>query len=380
MLATCRDTAGDPWRATLGDLARLPGLQVMRLAPLGEAAVDKILQTAGVAADPDVARFVHARSDGNPLYVATLARILAAQPGTAADTDTVARIAGGSAEISHLVSSLSGGLDDGARGLLAAASVLGTEFGSELAASVSGAGQDVPAALAALAAAEAAGLATRRPDRPDRWRFSHALIRDGIYASLGEDQRVRLHGRAAAALEPLARQAPERGGEVAGHLLRAAPDRTALRQAADWAVAAAAAATAALAFEDAVGYLITALAAAEAAGVGDADRATLLIELATAEYRAGQLATSLQHAVAAADAAEPARRLDLLADAALVVRGIQHHQVAVTFLGLLRTRRLAVPQSSRRAARTAAGPAGLGSWPKSATCCETAGRQLRARQ
>ena len=347
VLATCRDTAGDPWRAMLGDLARLPGLQRMRLAPLGEAAVDEILQTAGVAANPDVARFVHARSDGNPLYVATLARVLAAQPGTAADADTVARIAGGTAEISRLVSSLSGGLDDGARGLLAAASVLGTEFGSELAASVSGAGQDVPAALGA---AEAAGLATRRPDRPDRWRFSHALIRDGIYASLGEDQRVRLHGRAAAALEPLARQAPERGGEVAGHLLRAAPGRTALRQAADWAVVAAAAATAALAFEDAVGYLATALAAAEAAGVGDADRATLLIELATAEYRAGQLATSLQHAVAAADAAEPVRRVDLLADAALVVRGIGHHQVAVTLLGLC-DRALADPDcpAARRA-------------------------------
>ena len=43
--------------------------------------------------------------------------------------------------------------------LLAAASVLGTEFGSELAASVGGAGQDV---LAALTAAEAAGLAIRQ--------------------------------------------------------------------------------------------------------------------------------------------------------------------------------------------------------------------------
>ena len=303
----------------------------MRLGPLGEAAVDEILQTAGVAADPDVARFVHARSEGNPLYVATLARVLAAQPGTAADTDTVARIAGGSAEISHLVSSLSDGLDDGARGLLAAASVLGTEFGSELAASVSGAGQDV---LAALAAAEAAGLVTRRLNRPGAWRFSHALIRDGIYASLGEDERVTLHGRAAAALEPLAREAPGRGGEVAAHLLRAAPDRTALRRAADWAAAAATAATGALAFEDAAGYLATALAAADAAGASDADRATLLIELATAEYRAGQLASSLQHAVAAADAAEPARRPDLLADAALVVRGIGHHQVAMTLLGL----------------------------------------------
>ena len=39
VVATCRDTAGDPWRAALGDLARLPGLQVLRLGPLGEAAV-----------------------------------------------------------------------------------------------------------------------------------------------------------------------------------------------------------------------------------------------------------------------------------------------------------------------------------------------------
>ena len=115
VLATCREGAGDPWRACLADLARLPGHQVMRLAPLGEAAVDEILQVAGVATDPDLVRFVHARSEGNPLYVATLARVLAEQPGTGYDTEAIARIAGGSAEVSHLVSSLSDGLDDDAR-------------------------------------------------------------------------------------------------------------------------------------------------------------------------------------------------------------------------------------------------------------------------
>ena len=339
VLATCRDTAGDPWRTALGDLARLPGLRVMRLPPLGEAAVDEILKTAGLAADPDLARFVHARSEGNPLYVATLARVLAARPEAALDADAVARVAGASAEISHLVSSLTAGLDEGTRDLLAAASVLGTEFGAELAAAVGG-GQDV---LAALAAAEARGLVTGLASRPGGWRFSHALIRDGIYAGLGEDQRVRLHGRVAAALAPLARQAPERGGEVAEHLLRAAPDQAALRQAAEWARTAAAAATEALAFEDAAGYLATALTAAEAAGVDDTDRAVLLTELATAQYRAGQLAASLQHAVAAAEAAERARRTDLIAEAALVVRGVGHHDVAVTLLGLC-DRALAGPE------------------------------------
>jgi DNA-binding CsgD family transcriptional regulator len=331
VLATCRDTSGDPWRASLAGLARLPGLQVMRLAPLDGTAVGQIMQAAGVSAHSDLVRFVHGRSEGNPLYVATLAGVLATQPGAGHDIDAVARVAGGSAEISHLVSSLSEGLDDGARGLLAAASVLGTEFDSGLAAAVCGATGDV---TAELSAPEARGLVTRWPNRPDTWRFTHALVRDGIYAGLPDAERIALHGRAAAVLEPLAREAPERGGEVAAHLLRAAPDQAALRRAAGWAEAAAAAATSALAFEDAAGYLNTALAAAEAAGTADAERARLLIELATAEYRAGQLATSLQHSVAAADAAERDRRLDLLADAALVVRGIGHHPVAATLLGL----------------------------------------------
>ena len=331
VLVTCRDTAADPWRASLGDLARLPGLQVLRLAPLNEAAVADILHAAGIAMDPELARAVHARSEGNPLYVATLARVLATQPGIAPDADTVAQIAGGSAEISRLVSSLLRDVDDSCCGLLAAASVLGTDFGATLAAEVCETSQDV---TRVLSAAEATGLVTRRPDRPGSWRFTHALIRDGIYASLSEDQRIALHARAAVALEALAREAPERGGEVAAHLLRAAPDRAVLRRAADWSVAAATAATAALAFEDAARYLATALAAAESAGASDTDRAELLIELATAEYRAGQLATSLQHAAAAADAAERDRRLDLVASAALVVRGIGHQPVAATLLGL----------------------------------------------
>ncbi|MGH3176919.1 MAG: AAA family ATPase, partial [Streptosporangiaceae bacterium] len=173
VLATCRDIGGDPWRTALGDLARLPGLQVMPLPPLGEAAVSEILTMAGLAPDPDLARAVHTRSEGNPLYVATLARVLATRPEAAPDSDTVTRVAGASAEISHLVSSLTSGLDEGARRLLAAASVLGTEFGAELAAAVGGDGQGV---LAALTQAEACGLVTGMPNRPGTWRFSHALI------------------------------------------------------------------------------------------------------------------------------------------------------------------------------------------------------------
>jgi DNA-binding CsgD family transcriptional regulator len=342
VVATCRDAAGESSPVLVGELARLPGAQVLRLAPLDQAAVAEMLRAAGLTADPGLAELVHARSEGNPLYVATLARLLAVQPGIAADADAVTRIAGGSAEVSHLVSSLLEGLDQDVRGLLAAASVLGTDFGVALAAAVRGTGQEVTGALAAAAAR---GLVTRPPGEPGGWRFTHALIRDGIYASLGEDQRVVLHARAAAALEAAARTAPERGGEVAAHLLRAAPDRAALRRAADWA-AAAAAATSALAFEDAARYMTTALAAADAAGASGIERAELLITLATAEYRAGQLAASLRHAVTAADAAGRDGRLDLVASAALVVRGVGDPSVVATLIGLC-DRALAGPQCPR---------------------------------
>src|SRR5580692_7580013 len=278
VLATCREGAGEPWRTSLADLARLPGVHIMRLAPLSETAVAGLLRAAGVTTDPELTRFVHARSEGNALYVTTLARVLAAQPGAAADADTVARIAAGSAEVSQLVASLLRDLDDGVRALLAAASVLGADFDSGLAAAVAGTAAEVAGTAAAVAgtsqdaagalsAAQSCGLVTRQPDRPGSWWFTHALVRDGIYASLGEDQRIALHAAAADALEPLARHAPERGGEVAAHLLRAAPDRATKRRAAGWAAAAAQAATAALAFEDAVRYLATALTAAESAGV-----------------------------------------------------------------------------------------------------------------
>jgi DNA-binding CsgD family transcriptional regulator len=331
VLVTCRDAAGDPWRDTLGDLARLPGLQVLRLGPLSEAAVEEVLHAAGLASDPELTRFLHARSEGNPLYVATLARLLARQPGAGSDADALARIAGSSAEISHLVSSLLRDLDPGTRGLLAAASVLGTEFRADMAAAVGGA---VTGGARSLTAAEASGLVASLPHQAGSWRFTHALFRDGIYGSISEPELAGLHSRAASVLEPLAVIDRERGSEVAAHLLRAAPGRDALQRAAAWAAAAAVAATSGLAFDDAARYLAIALEAAGRGGVSDAERAGMLIELATAEYRAGQLGASLQHAVIAADTAERVARLDLVADAALVVRGVGHHPVATTLLAL----------------------------------------------
>jgi predicted ATPase len=197
VVATCRDEAGGQWRESLGELARLPGLQLLRLGALRAADVTDILGAAGVSVDTDLADLIQTRSEGNPLYVSTLARVLAGSPATALDTEEVSRIVGSSAEVSQLITSLLRGLDPEVSATVAAASVLGGDFTPDLVKSVCGTADD-PAS--ALSAAAASGLVAPVPGRPGWWRFTHALLRDGVYASLSEAQRTGLHRRAAAAL------------------------------------------------------------------------------------------------------------------------------------------------------------------------------------
>ena len=233
--------------------------------------------------------------------------------------------------MSHLVASLLRNLDDGACALLAAASVLGAEFNSGLAAAVAGTSRDT---AGPLSAAETCGLVTRQPDRPDlggsrtpwsatastrvsvrtsesrctpprppRWSHWPSKLRNGAVRSPGTCSG-RHQTRAHSGVRPAGPDGGDgrdgstrvRGrGPVPGHRAERSGKRRRRRS---------------------------------------GERAELLIELATAEYRAGQLAASLQHAVAAADTAERDGRLDLVGDAALVVRGIGHTPVALTLLGL----------------------------------------------
>ena len=65
-----------------------------------------------------------------------------------------------------------------------------------------------------------------------------------------------------------------------------------------------------------------ALESARRAGVDDEERAGLLVDLATAEFRAGRFGRELEHAVAASDAAAACGRADLLAAAALAVHDV----------------------------------------------------------
>ncbi|MGY1814879.1 ATP-binding protein [Blastococcus sp. SYSU D00820] len=305
VVGTHRDPpAGSPLERALPELLRRPAARALPLGPLGED--DVVAYLRGTAREPATASRLHRRSGGNPLYLRALTRLAPSEEA--------------GPELRHLVRTSLAALAPGTLTLLEAAAVLGEEVDAELLADVTGR----PAAdvAAALDDAVRAGVLSTVPDLPGRRRFLHAVVRDVVSADLPPSLREDLHRRAARALELRAPDDGALAGPVAGHWLRAARTPEEWRTAAGWARRAAAAATRALAFDEAARFLEAARDAADRAAPGEEERAELLLELATARYRAGRFAESLDAAAAASDAAAACGRDDLVAAAALVVQDV----------------------------------------------------------
>ncbi len=311
VVGTYREPAGPSGERldrTLPELVRWPTTRSLRLGPLTEDDVAAYLGDGSSAAD--AARVAHRRSGGNPLYLRAVVRVL----GSGADGMTE-----GASELRHLVRTTLSALSPGTLDLLDTAAVLGEEVDAAQLSAVTG--QPAAQVRSGLDAAVGAGVLTAVPDSPGRRRFAHAVVRDAIYGDLTPSTREELHRRCAEALERLVAEEDPAAGLVAGHWLRAAgPD--APGRAVTWARRAADTATRTLAFEDAARFLGMALHSAHRAGVEDGELAGLLVDLATAEFRAGRFKEALEHAVTASDTAVACGRPDLVAAAALAVHDI----------------------------------------------------------
>ena len=340
VVGTYRDPAGDAGGRlvqALPDLMRWPGTKVLALAPLSVDDVRTYVASVSAAPlVPEEVRTIHRRSGGNPLYLRAMARA----PSSVDSTDGTPV----GSELRHVVRASLASLPPPVAALLGTAAVLGEEVDAELLAAV--ASRPLPDVWSALDAAVRAGVLDAVPYAPGRRRFVHAVVRDGIYADLSPSDRETLHRRAAEAWEQRVGVDDSTAGVVAGHWLRAAADPAGLRRAASWARRASVAATRSLAFEEAARFLGMALEAAERAGCTDEERAVVLVDLATAEFRAGRFAESLRHAVQASEAASACGRTDLVADAALVVHDVGAPGVSGTLV-LLCERALAATETAR---------------------------------
>jgi DNA-binding CsgD family transcriptional regulator len=197
-----------------------------------------------------------------------------------------------------------------ARSVLGAASVLGEEIDPPLLTAVASHSDVGPL----LDLAVEAGVLRSVPETAT-FSFTHALVRDAVYSSLPPSERISLHHKAAVAVESAD---PSAAGRIAYHWRSAGQAVHCVR----WAQVAAQAATASLAYDEAVKFCQLALDNA------DSSDAALTLDLARAEFLAGNIPASLAHCETAARLA--AGRPDLLAAAALVFSGIGDQKALAT--------------------------------------------------
>lgn len=323
VVVTHRDTGrAASFARTLAEVARGRAARTVSLAPLGARDVARCL--AVLPGGAALARLVHERTGGLPLLVSAMARVLGqagAAPGSGGRLPELPP-----ADLRLLVSGMLGGLDPAVQSTVSAAAVLGADVDLALLADVVAAPATVVSGR--LAALAGAGLLTLASDAPPRYRFAHALFREGVVAA-SVPTAAGLHRRAAEALQRRVGADPAHAARIAAHWQHAGGDTDALRATVRWSRAAAAHALRALAPEEAARLLDQALDALDRVGAEQDERAELLIELATAEYLAGRIPQSTRHCRNAADLADAAGRPDLLTTAALVIRGAGDPAVAV---------------------------------------------------
>jgi predicted ATPase len=289
--------------ARAGERFLLPRLAADEVALLVEAETGR--------EDPAATRMIHDATEGNPLFVRELLRLIAAR-GAASGGGVPAGVRAVIRERLALLSAAS-------VALLQAAAVVGREFSLRLAAEVAGV---TPAALGD-AVAEARGADLVAETQPGRYRFSHALVAETLAEEVHDPQRARLHARAAQALEAWRRDdaAAVSLDEIAYHWYRAGPAEA--ERAATAASQAADAAAARLAFADAAAGYERALAALELVTPAPSDVAVRRVELrigqTEAYARAGERARAETACEAAAELAAALGDGTLLARAALAL-------------------------------------------------------------
>ena len=310
-------TPGEPLALAVRELARHPVASALHVRGLSEKDVARLISlSAGVSPAASVVSAVCDETEGNPLFVGEVARLLAAEGRleTAAGAPSWRlRIP---ESIREVIERRLGRLSQDCNRVLTFASVIGREFRLDALERLSGLARDE--LLDALDAATDARVVVQVPGMLGRLRFSHALIRDTLHDALSTARRIRYHGQLGEVLEELYANDPEPHlAELAHHFFQAVPGGD-LDRAIDYARRAGDHAAALYGYEDAARLYRMALEASEFREPGDdAPRADLLLLLGEALARAGEDASAKAAFLEAASLARRDRLPEQLARAAL---------------------------------------------------------------
>ena len=191
----------------LGPLARPIAVIRIPMSPLDVAGVARLMQvTTGSTPSGEVAKLVHHRAGGNPLFVAELAR-LAGERGLDASSAVPDAVR-------DVVRSRLALLPEGTSAELQLAAIMGERF--DVRTLIAASERDPDACLDALDAAIVTRILVADGDE---WRFAHALVRDAVMAEISLLRRARLHHRVADAILATHGDGPDRAEPIAHHRL-----------------------------------------------------------------------------------------------------------------------------------------------------------------
>ncbi len=326
VVGTYRDTEiheGDPLSLALEDLAAERRVELLHLEGLEERAVAEIV-SAWTGGDIALADAIGRETAGNPFFIDELLRHLA-ESGVAFDEEGrwssqhALLDLGVPESVKQVIERRVKRLSDDAQRLLRIAAVVGSEFEFELLEAISDLSGDP--LLDPFDEMLAARLIEDDPSS-GRYVFTHAMIREVLYASLATPRRRHIHERVGAAIETQhGADLSVRLPELARHFHAAArPGHC--RKAVQYGRLAGRHAREQLALEDAARHFEQALEALELDTAADEIlRTELLLELGIVREILLHLEKSRAAFRGAAESARRARAPEQLARAAIGYRG-----------------------------------------------------------
>ena len=259
VIGTYRDieiTRKHPLFESLGEINRLTTLRRIHLKGLSEQDVSGFIKnTVSETLPPEILKSLYEKTEGNPLFVSEVARMLQQEKNNLASGQWIVEIPEG---IQEAIGRRLNQLSEQCSELLPLAAVIGRKFTLQVLNKLLPESEQ-PGLLEALEEAVSRGIVEEKLGAMAEFQFCHVLIRDILYDELSLAKKILLHKKVADALVKLRNEGSEYSvGEIARHYYQALQGGQG-GNAVDYALQAANHAEKMAAFDEAIGYYELAL-------------------------------------------------------------------------------------------------------------------------